>query len=62
MTQLRKMMLEEIERRNFSQNTTECHIRAVEEFAQYFNRPPDQLGPEHIRAPGGTRSSEGYRH
>jgi integrase/recombinase XerD len=49
MTQLRKMMLEEIERRNFSQNTKECYIRAVEEFAQYFNRPPDQLGPEHIR-------------
>jgi integrase/recombinase XerD len=43
------MMLEEIERRNFSSNTKECYIRAVEEFAQYFNRPPDQLGPEHIR-------------
>ena len=49
MTQLRKMMLEEIERRNFSENTKECYIRAVEEFALYFNRPPDQLGPEHIR-------------
>jgi len=43
------MMLEEIERRNFSENTKECYIRAVEEFARYFNRPPDQLGPEHIR-------------
>lgn len=49
MTHLRKMMLEEIERRNFSENTKECYIRAVEEFARYFNRPPDQLGPEHIR-------------
>ena len=49
MTHLRKMMLEEIERRNFSESTKECYVRAVEEFARYFNRPPDQLGPEHIR-------------
>jgi len=43
------MMLEEIERRNFSESTKECYIRAVEDFAAYFKRPPDQLGPEHIR-------------
>ena len=49
MTHLRKMMLEEIERRNFSESKKECYVRAVEEFARYFNRPPDQLGPEHIR-------------
>ncbi len=49
MTHLRKMMLEEIERRNFSESTKECYIRAVEDFAAYFKRPPDQLGPEHIR-------------
>ena len=39
-------MLEELERRNFSQSTT---IRTVEDLAGYFHRPPDQLGPEHIR-------------
>jgi site-specific recombinase XerD len=49
MTHLRKLMLEEIERRNFSESTKECYVRAVEEFARYFNRPPDQLGPAHIR-------------
>ncbi len=49
MTHLRKMMLEEIERRNFAATTKECYIRAVEDFAAYFKRPPDQLGPEHIR-------------
>ena len=49
MTHLRKMMLEEHQRRNFSENTKECYIRAVERFACYFNRSPDQLGPEHIR-------------
>lgn len=49
MTHLRKIMLEELERRNFAETTKECYLRAVEEFAQYFKRPPDQLGPEHIR-------------
>jgi integrase/recombinase XerD len=49
MTHLRKMMLEELERRNFAETTKQCYIQAVEEFAAYFHRPPDQLGPEHIR-------------
>lgn len=49
MTHLRKMMLEELERRNYSATTKECYIRAVEDFARYFNRAPDQLRPEHIR-------------
>ena len=49
MTHLRKTMLEELERRNFSQNTTRTYIRIVEDFARYFHRQPDQLGPEHIR-------------
>jgi site-specific recombinase XerD len=43
------MMLEELERRNYAETTKECYIKAVEEFAQYFNRRPDQLGPAHIR-------------
>jgi len=49
MTHLRKIMLEELERRNYSEATKDCYLQAVEEFAQYFDRPPDQLGPEHIR-------------
>ena len=49
MTHLRKMMLEELERRNYSETTKECYIHAVEDFARYFNRAPDRLGPEHIR-------------
>lgn len=49
MTQLRKMMLDELQRRNYSQNTVETYLRIVEEFANYFHRRPDQLGPEHIR-------------
>src|SRR5437667_6037841 len=42
-------MLEELERRNYSPSTTRCYLRAVHEFARYFNRAPDQLGPDHIR-------------
>jgi site-specific recombinase XerD len=42
-------MLEELARRNYAPGTTREYIRAVEHFARFFNRPPDQLGPEHIR-------------
>jgi site-specific recombinase XerD len=43
------MVLEELGRRNYSVATKECYIHAIEHFAGYFKRPPDQLGPEHIR-------------
>ena len=49
MTHLRKTMLEELQRRNLSELTAECYLRAVEEFARYHHRSPDQLGPEEIR-------------
>jgi integrase/recombinase XerD len=44
-----QMMLEELERRNYAQTTRDCYIQTIEDFARYFKRPPDQLGPEHIR-------------
>jgi site-specific recombinase XerD len=43
------MMHEELERRNYAPRTIECYIQTVEHFSRYFKRPPDQLGPEHIR-------------
>lgn len=49
MTPLRKMMLDEIQRRNFTEATRRAYVRIIEDFARHFHRPPDQLGPEHIR-------------
>ena len=49
MTHLRKMMLEELERRNYAQTTIDCYLRVVAEFSPHFHRPPSQLGQEHIR-------------
>lgn len=49
MTHLRKMMLEELQRRNYSQHTTRYYIRTVEDFARRFRCSPDRLGPRHIR-------------
>ena len=49
MTHLRKMMLEELQRLNYAQSTVEAYTSALRDFAKYFHKPPDQLGPEHIR-------------
>jgi site-specific recombinase XerD len=43
------MMLEELQRRNYSEHTTRYYIRTVEDFARRFNCRPDCLGPRHIR-------------
>src|SRR5437773_11823348 len=49
MTHLRKMMLEELQLRNYAQNTIRHYIRTVEEFARRFRCSPDRLGPRQIR-------------
>jgi integrase/recombinase XerD len=48
-TQLRKIMLEELERRNYAESTKRAYIQTIEDLARYFKRSPDQLEPEHIR-------------
>jgi len=48
-THLRKLMLEELQRRNYSQTTVTSYIKTVADFAKYFQRPPDQLGSDEIR-------------
>jgi site-specific recombinase XerD len=43
------MMLEELQRRNYSKDTIRHHLRAVEEFARYYDEPPDQLALTELR-------------
>jgi site-specific recombinase XerD len=43
------MMLEELQRRNYSAETIRCYIRTVEEFSRRFRCSPDRLGPKQIR-------------
>jgi site-specific recombinase XerD len=42
-------MLEELERRNFTDSTRRAYFRIIADFAHHFQRPPDQLGTAHIR-------------
>jgi len=43
------MMLEELQRHNYAETTIRSYIRIVKGFSRRFQRPPDRLGPEHIR-------------
>ena len=49
MTPLRQRMLEELQLRNFSPQTIHKYTAIVSDFARYFHRSPEQLGPEQVR-------------
>jgi integrase/recombinase XerD len=49
MTALRQRMLEDLQIRHYSPITIRVYLHSVSEFAKHFRKPPDQLGPEHIR-------------
>lgn len=49
MTPLRQRMLEDMQIRNFSQNTQNSYLLQVSLFARHFRRSPEGLGPENIR-------------
>ena len=49
MTHLRRVMLEELQRRNYAKTTVETYIHAVEQFAKHFKRSPDRLTLDHLR-------------
>jgi site-specific recombinase XerD len=48
-TPLRKLMLEDMQIRNFSENTQISYIQQVSLFARYFRKSPEGLGPADIR-------------
>jgi site-specific recombinase XerD len=43
-------MLEDLKIRNLAPGTQKLYVAAVERFATYFGKSPDQLGREHVRA------------
>jgi len=48
-TRLRKIMLEELQRRNYSATTTRNYLRVVADFAKHFGKSPDKLGLNELR-------------
>jgi hypothetical protein len=42
-------MLEELQRRDYSQSTARIYLHVISDFAKHFRRSPDTLGPEQIR-------------
>jgi integrase/recombinase XerD len=48
-TRLRKIMLEELQRRNYSAITTRNYLRVVADFAKHFGKSPDKLGLNELR-------------
>ena len=53
MTHLRKMMLEELERRNYAQTTRDCYIQTIGGLRALLQASSDQAGTERI--PASTR-------
>ena len=49
MTHLRRLMQEELQRRNYSEITIRCYLHQVAAFAQHFGRSPDVMGAEEIK-------------
>lgn len=50
MTKLRQRMTEDMQVRNLALNTQRVYLEQVSRFARHFNKSPEQLGPEEIRA------------
>jgi len=50
MTALRQRLIEDMQVRNYSPRTVEAYVAAVAKLAKYFQRSPDQLTNEDVRA------------
>jgi hypothetical protein len=48
-TSLRQRVLDELQRRNYSSETTRGYVHAIKQFAEYFHKSPEQLGGDEIR-------------
>src|SRR5215469_9185342 len=49
MTALRKRMLEELQRGNYSPTTIRAYLHAVGAFARHFGKSPDKLDQDQLR-------------
>src|SRR5262250_3202091 len=50
MTSLRRRMIEDMQIRNLAVNTQRSYVEQVSRFARHFQKSPELLRPEHIRA------------
>ena len=50
MTPLRRRMIEDMEIRNLADNTQRSYLQQISSFAKYFQRSPERLGPDDVRA------------
>ncbi len=50
MTPLRRRMIDDMTLRNLAPKTIQAYVKCVARFALHFNRSPEHLGPEEIRA------------
>lgn len=49
MTALRQRMHDDLQLRNYSDETVRAYLSCVAAFARHFHTAPDRLGPEHVR-------------
>src|SRR5215472_8778350 len=50
MSPLRRRMIEDMTLRNLSRQTQQSYIYAIAKFSRHFNRPPNRLGMDDVRA------------
>ena len=50
MTPLRRRLLEDMGIRNLADNTQSAYLQQIIAYSNHFHRPPEELGPEAVRA------------
>ena len=50
MTSLRQRFIRDLQLRNFSERTVEAYVRAVKQLARHFNKSPDLISEEELKA------------